>query len=97
MENYKEQLGKRYAEPNRSKRKTKHMGPAWIIRHGEWGTEHRIQELGHAYEKRDAMQQEIARIEQKLQRQSKRRKQLRVLIGWKDAAEYIRRNRNQIH
>ena len=62
----------------------------------KWGTDIEREEINYAYKKRNALQKEIGKGERDLIKQQRSKKQREALMAWKEAASYIRNNRDKI-
>ena len=69
--------------------------PGWTLKLEEWGTNKEIEDLEYAH-KRSTLQQEIERREQEMGRRRRYHQQLAIILAWKDAARYLREDRDEI-
>ena len=79
-----------------SKKATMAKEPEWTLKLEEWGANKEIEDLDYAHKKRSTLQQEIARREQKMRRHHRHQQQLAIILAWRDAARYLRENKEEI-
>ena len=94
---YQGKLGKLLEETYPLKKKdTEIVEPTWKTLMEKWGTDIEKEEINYAYKKRNALQKEIDKGERDLLKQQKSKRQREALVAWKEAADYIRNNKEEI-
>ena len=79
-----------------NKKETTAKEPEWALLLGKWGTRQEIDKFEHAYKKRDAIHQEIAKRAIEMRRRRRHMRQLEILLAWKGAARYLREHKKEI-
>ena len=78
------------------KKDTEIAEPKWTTLMEKWGTDIEKEEINYAYKKRNALQKEIDKVERDLAKQQKSKQLREALMTWKEAADYIRNNKEKI-